>query len=410
MTGNLDSTAKLGSIPFVGDAANATFLGNLNGIVTTSSTVPSFSKDILIYDHMGIARPVKITFTKSVDPDPVANPPVLAEWTWEASDTTGAVSGNGTIKFNSDGTYNSNTVENALTCENWGTGGTKNIIVNIDFSGMTQTNGPYSPMLSSPIPDGSYQTTLMVYDSLGGTHDVIINFQKLTDSTISPPNSPIIDNTWKMTIGIAGENEAYIPDAAGQPLYEQIIEFNPNGSIKTGATATIMIEGKNGSSDGTTSLTMLKNGANSIRISLDLSGLVQFAGAFTPVPSFRDGHAAGSLDNVTVDDTGTLIGTFTNGASQKLAQVVLADFHNPAGLIRVGDNLYSVSMNSGAAVIGTAGAGIRASIISNSLESSNVDLANEFTKMIIAQRGFEANSRVITTSDTILGELINLRR
>lgn len=410
ITGNLDSTAELGNIPFVGDAANATFIGNLNGIVTTSSTNNSFSKDIVIYDYMGIARPVKITFTKSVDPDPVADPPVLAEWTWEASDISGAVSGNGTVKFNSDGTYNSSTVANALTCENWGTGGTNNIIVNVDFSGMTQTNGPYSPMLLSPVPDGSYQTTLMVYDSLGGTHDVIINFQKLTDSTIPPPGSPIIDNSWKMTIGVAGDDEAYIPDAAGQPLYEQIMEFNPDGSIKTGATATIIIEGKNGSSDGTTSLTSLKNGANSIRISLDLSNLVQFAGAFTPVPSFRDGHSAGSLDNITIDDTGTLIGTFTNGASQKLAQVVLADFHNPAGLIRVGDNLYSVSMNSGAAVLGTAGAGIRASIISNSLESSNVDLANEFTKMIIAQRGFEANSRVITTSDTILGELINLRR
>ncbi|MGQ9608254.1 MAG: flagellar hook protein FlgE [bacterium] len=410
ITGNLDSTAELGNIPFVGDAANATFIGNLNGIVTTSSTNNSFSKDIIIYDYMGIARPVKITFTKSVDPDPVADPPVLAEWTWEASDISGAVSGDGTVKFNSDGTYNSSTVANALTCQNWGTGGTNNIIVNVDFSGMTQTNGPYSPMLLSPVPDGSYQTTLMVYDSLGGTHDVIINFQKLTDSTIPPPGSPIIDNSWKMTIGVAGNDEAYIPDAAGQPLYEQIMEFNTDGSIKTGATATIIIEGKNGSSDGTTSLTSLKNGANSIRISLDLSNLVQFAGAFTPVPSFRDGHSAGSLDNITIDDTGTLIGTFTNGASQKLAQVVLADFHNPSGLIRVGDNLYSVSMNSGAAVLGTAGAGIRASIISNSLESSNVDLANEFTKMIIAQRGFEANSRVITTSDTILGELINLRR
>ena len=105
-----------------------------------------------------------------------------------------------------------------------------------------------------------------------------------------------------------------------------------------------------------------------------------------------------------------MIGTFSNGATQILAQLVLADFNNPAGLTKVAKNLYNISMNSGVPLIGIAGSSIRADIVPGALESSNVDLATEFVKMMIAQRGFEASSRVVTTSDSTLGELINLKR
>ncbi|MGB9596521.1 MAG: flagellar hook protein FlgE [Candidatus Poribacteria bacterium] len=396
LTGNLDAHAETGKIPFIGDTANASFSGNLNATGTT--TVPtSYEKHIVIYDYLGNAHDVIINFTKSQDSS-AGPPPILDEWTWTASDASGAVSGTGVISFKADGTFN-NSTGNSITCTAWGTGGTSDINIDVDFVQMTQTNAPFSPMLSYPVEDETYQTSMLVYDSLGGTHNVIINFEK----------DPLKSNTWRWSIGVSGNDEAYINDPAG-PAYSQELVFDTDGTVKTGATANIVIEGPGGIVDGTTTLINLENGANPIRIALDLSDLVQFSGAFTPVPSARDGHGVGSLDNITFDDTGTLIGTFTNGNSQKLAQIVLADFHNPAGLVKVGGSMYSVSMNSGAAVIGTAGAGIRASIISNAVEGSNVDLANEFTKMIIAQRGFEANSRVVTTSDAILGELINLKR
>ena len=93
-----------------------------------------------------------------------------------------------------------------------------------------------------------------------------------------------------------------------------------------------------------------------------------------------------------------------------LAQLALADFNNPAGLIRIGDNMYTVSANSGAPVLGFAAEGSRSTVTSGALEMSNVDLAQEFIKMITTQRAFQANSRVITTSDEILNELINLKR
>lgn len=396
LTGNLDANAATGKVPFIGDTANASFSGNLNATGTTA--VPtSYNKHIVIYDYLGNAHDVTMNFTKSVDSSS-GPPPVLDEWTWTASDASGAVAGTGTITFKADGSFD-NSTGNSITCTAWGTGGVSDINIDVDFSQMTQTNAPFSPMLSYPVEDETYQTSMLVYDSLGGTHNVIINFEK----------DPLTANTWRWSIGVSGNDEAYINDPAG-PAYSQELVFNEDGTVKTGATANLVVEGPSGIVDGTTTLTNLENGANPIRIALDLSDLVQFSGAFTPVPSTRDGHGVGSLDNITFDDTGTLIGTFTNGNSQKLAQIVLADFHNPAGLVKVGGSMYSVSMNSGAAVIGTAGAGIRASIISNAVEGSNVDLANEFTKMIIAQRGFEANSRVVTTSDAILGELINLKR
>lgn len=166
-----------------------------------------------------------------------------------------------------------------------------------------------------------------------------------------------------------------------------------------------------GSVAGTpTALTPLANGASEQTITINFGELAQFSGSFSPVPSFRNGHGMGALASVNFDNTGALVGTFTNGATQMLAQLVLADFYNPSGLIKAGSNMYVMSMNSGSPLVGVAGTGIRAAVVPGTLESSNVDLANEFTRMIIAQRGFEANARVVMTSDSILGDLISLKR
>jgi len=115
------------------------------------------------------------------------------------------------------------------------------------------------------------------------------------------------------------------------------------------------------------------------------------------------------LDKISIDEQGTITGIFTNGISRTLAQVILADFNNQGGLLKCGETLFQVSANSGDAVKGVAGATINASICSGALESSNVDLAQEFTDVIIAQRGFQANARVISTSDQMLNELVNLK-
>ena len=111
-----------------------------------------------------------------------------------------------------------------------------------------------------------------------------------------------------------------------------------------------------------------------------------------------------------IDSSGTITGAFSNGTTQVLGQIAVADFNNPGGLVRAGDNLYSVTANSGEPGIGFSGESSRSTIAAGALEMSNVDLAQEFTNLIVAQRGFQATSRVITTSDSVLEELVNIKR
>ncbi len=112
---------------------------------------------------------------------------------------------------------------------------------------------------------------------------------------------------------------------------------------------------------------------------------------------------------MTIGDNGEITGYFNNGVAQTLAQIVMASFNNPNGLMREENNMYVESPNSGQAVIGMAGTTIQSTIASGNLEQSNVELAQEFSKMVIAQRGFQANARVITVSDQLLQELVRLK-
>lgn len=135
--------------------------------------------------------------------------------------------------------------------------------------------------------------------------------------------------------------------------------------------------------------------------------------ASTDSISYNFTNAAHTLTDFSIDQNGVITGVYSNGVDElthKIAQIAVASFANDAGLQNVGGNFYTTSNNSGMATIGSAGEDGRASIVSNSLEMSNVDLSTEFTDMIVTQRGFQANSRVITVSDTLLEELINLKR
>jgi flagellar hook protein FlgE len=155
-------------------------------------------------------------------------------------------------------------------------------------------------------------------------------------------------------------------------------------------------------------------GANPVQVELNVgggvNGLTQFATASTAVLRDQDGYTAGQLQNFSIDRYGLITGFFTNGTTTPLGKIVLGDFNNPAGLLRVGDNMYQESANSGGAVLGFALEGSQSQITSGALEMSNVDLAQEFTSMIVAQRGFQANGKVVSTSDEMLQELMQLKR
>jgi flagellar hook protein FlgE len=137
--------------------------------------------------------------------------------------------------------------------------------------------------------------------------------------------------------------------------------------------------------------------------------MTQFSGTSQPA-SQTDGFTSGTLVTFAVGNAGELSGVYSNGQTQVLGQIALANFLNSAGLLRAGQNNFSATSASGAANIGTAGTGGRGTVTTGALEMSNVDLATQFTGMITAERGFQANGRVITTSDEMLQELVNLKR
>ncbi len=239
-------------------------------------------------------------------------------------------------------------------------------------------------IIKSTAPSGNYNVTYTnahwqvpttFYDSQGKTHTVITIFTKVGD------------NTWDVDT---------VYDGIMQSTGEGTLEFDTKGNLVSSSVSNLSIPAA--------------GGVAALNVVLKFDNMTQYAGEFTAWPFSQDGYAAGNLIGVTVDTTGTLTGSFDNGQSRKLAQIALATFSNPSGLLKVGNSLFDKSNNSGTPNVGVPGEGGRGTIQPESLEMSNVDLSEEFVDMIITQRGFQANSRVITTSDQILEEVVNLRR
>ncbi|HEY1531671.1 MAG TPA: flagellar hook protein FlgE [Galbitalea sp.] len=170
------------------------------------------------------------------------------------------------------------------------------------------------------------------------------------------------------------------------------------GEDGTGATGTASMTFANAALTGGSSVTV---GG----VTVDLSGVTGFAALSTASISAQNGTAAGTLQSYTLSADGTLMGSYSNGASLAIARIALTNFTNPEGLQKVGSSDYKATIASGDATIGTAGTDGLGNLVGGSLEMSNVDLTQEFSNLIVAQRGFEANARIITTSDQILQDL-----
>jgi flagellar hook protein FlgE len=172
------------------------------------------------------------------------------------------------------------------------------------------------------------------------------------------------------------------------------------GTIQTSGTGTV-----SGTTGGAASLTPTIDG-----ITVDLSAMSGYASLSTTSFAKQDGNAAGTLLSVAMGADGTLSGTFSNGATVAIARLAVGTFTNPEGLAKAGNSTLTETLNSGSARLGTAGSDGYGSVVSGALEASNVDLSQEFTNLIVAQRGFQANARIITTSDSILQELMQLKQ
>jgi flagellar hook protein FlgE len=182
--------------------------------------------------------------------------------------------------------------------------------------------------------------------------------------------------------------------------------FNPDGSLSSGGVDPNMTI--NWNTGATTPQTITWDLYDDTTAS---NGTVT-QHAVASITSFtnQDGYSAGTLQSITINENGVISGTYSNGQISNLYQIAIADFPSYAGLTKLGGNLYGASLDSGQVLRGVPGEGSMGSLSTNSLEMSNVDLATEFVRLITTQRAFQANSRVITTSDEILNELINIKR
>jgi len=151
-------------------------------------------------------------------------------------------------------------------------------------------------------------------------------------------------------------------------------------------------------------------GAVTISLDGDSGAVTQFGGLSTLSVASQDGFGAGILQSISMSQEGVLVGSFSNGINRPLAQLAIANFTNPEGLEKSGGSMFSATINSGEPQLAAAGNGGRGLIASGTLEMSNVDLAQEFVTLITAQRGFQANSRVVTSSDEVLSDIVNLKR
>ena len=240
----------------------------------------------------------------------------------------------------------------------------------------------------------THSSSIDIFDSLGSKHTLRTEFRKTAVDTAT-------GSTWDMKLSVP--EPATIDTIA--PFNEKTgsVRFNNDGSMATYNPPNISFSANNGSTpDQQVSLNF--GTANKF------DGMTSFDARSTTSGISQDGFTGGDLVGIRIDQSGTLIGSFSNGRSFGLAQIAMAKFTNNEGLTTEGGNVYSQSANSGDPIIGTAASAGRGFIQSSALESSNVDLSRSLTQLIIIQRGYQANGKTITTSDQLLETLIGLKR
>ncbi|WP_312560173.1 flagellar hook protein FlgE [Anaerospora sp.] len=377
-------------------STQTTSAGNLSADAPVGTIVQA---PVELYDSLGIAHKMNTTYYKIdnttwLSKTTVADGSITANTQWQQ------------ISFNTNGSF-----KEAVT-------------INPPTASATTLNMPSLKM--DETPNAVHTANHTVFDADGIPHAISMTFTtnatgdgwtyKISESGVKNPT--VVEGTmdWDGTQYLKTPHatpavpfSSPITVKAGDTNYN--FTFTATDPAAAGVDFTAALAGST-----YTAKTTLDNfditpttGATPLSIKANLNALTSYAGEST-VQVEKDGYGAGTLDSKYIDTTGVIVGNFTNGQSKVLGQVALATFNNPSGLNKVGDNLFAKSVNSGDAKVGTSGSGGRGTFNPGNLEMSNVDLAQEFSNMIITQRGFQANSKIITTTDQMLEELANLKR
>lgn len=255
----------------------------------------------------------------------------------------------------------------------------------------TLPTGSTSSKTSQAINAATHASSIDIYDSLGSKHTITFAFRKESQTTWS----------WTATVPSPADIGGTAPN---QNVYTGgTVVFNPDGSLSSVNPQSIAVTWNNGSAPNQQiNLAFGTPGA--------FDGLTSFDQKSATSLISQNGYTGGDLNGIRIDQNGILIGSFTNGRSLGLAQIAMAKFANNEGLMSDGGNTFIASANSGDPTIGAAGTGGRGAVFSSALEMSNVDLSRALTQLIVIQRGYQANSKTITTSDQMLQVLLQLKQ
>ncbi len=260
-------------------------------------------------------------------------------------------------------------------------------IISAKATSMAQLSGNLNAAMpivtGTPTAQQMFSVPMTIYDSLGNDYKVNVQFWKTAADANGSTWSWAIETDGNSTVGTTATTE---------------LEFNDKGILINGGSATV------------TFTPAAETGTGSFDVTLDFSKITAFASDNSVKPQSVDGYPSGSLVSFSVGSDGILTGIYDNGQQQSLGLLAISGFENPAGLQKVGDNMYVPTTNSGDFKAVKAGSNGTGTLNPGTLEMSNVDLSKEFTEMIVTQRGFQANSRIITTSDEMLQELVSLKR
>jgi flagellar hook protein FlgE len=271
------------------------------------------------------------------------------------------------------------------------------------------------------VRQGTWATAIKIFDTFGQEHILQVEFTRVPGTQNSWNASVAVDPEFETPTNTAIGLGAEAPAAGGPGSF--VVNFSNNGTLLSAEDGAGNVSGANGQ--------VIMNVAYDVQIAdpnedgtptrqvfqLDLgavggftNSITQYSEASSSKAVVQDGRTMGYLDNFKIDQSGVITGIYSNGSTRMIGQVAMASFPNQGGLEKAGDNTYRVSNNSGAANIGPSGIAGKGKIVAGTLEMSNVDMAEQFTDMIITQRGFQANSRTIQTADQLLQELLTLKR
>jgi len=271
------------------------------------------------------------------------------------------------------------------------------------------SNGTLAGNLNAAGTDTTVVRTLQVYDSLGTRRDIEVTFTRRNPVTVGGTQY----NAWTWSAEYNGTDVGTVnAGETGVLLFDESGSFFDEGSLSAADafTSRANLANANEISVPATAFTETTLPDVPFEFSVDFSAITDLAATSDVSLTFQDGYPRGVLESFSIGGNGEINGVFSNGLTQVLGQIALANFGNVGGLARYGDNTFVETTASGVPQIGVAATGGRGTIQGSSLESSNVDLGTEFSNLIVTQRGYQANARTVTAADTMLQEAVNLVR